>query len=74
MRNRKGIAGIFRVIAGGYLIYLGVKLIRDGLWHTVTVDLGALPFWKGTVNRIRFDYFDSCSVGDAIYVRAIRLK
>lgn len=50
------------------------KLIRDGLWHTVTVDLGALPFWKGTVNRIRFDYFDSCSVGDAIYVRAIRLK
>ena len=31
MRNRKGIAGIFRVIAGGYLIYLGVKLIRDGL-------------------------------------------
>ena len=50
------------------------KLIRDGLWHTVTVNLGALPFWKGTVNRIRFDYFDSCSVGDAIYVRAIRLK
>ena len=31
MGNRKGFAGIFRVIAGGYLIYLGVKLIRDGL-------------------------------------------
>lgn len=31
MRNRKGIAGIFRVIAGGYLVYLGVTLIRDGL-------------------------------------------
>ena len=31
MGNRKGFAGIFRVIAGGYLIYLGVKLIRGGL-------------------------------------------
>ena len=31
MRDRRGVAGIFRVIAGGYLIYLGVKLIRDGL-------------------------------------------
>ncbi len=31
MRNRKGIAGIFRIIAGGYLIYLGVQLIRDGI-------------------------------------------
>ncbi len=31
MRNRRGIAGIFRVIAGGYLIYLGVKLMRDGV-------------------------------------------
>ena len=31
MGNRKGLGGIFRVIAGGYLIYLGVKLIRNGL-------------------------------------------
>ncbi|MBQ7172289.1 MAG: hypothetical protein IJR89_08455, partial [Clostridia bacterium] len=48
-------------------------LIKDGLWHTVTVDLAALPFWQGTVNRIRFDYFDSSSVGDEIYIRSIRL-
>ena len=31
MRDRRGIAAIFRIIAGGYLVYLGVKLIRDGL-------------------------------------------
>ena len=31
MKNRRGIAGIFRVIAGGYLIYLAIKLIRDGI-------------------------------------------
>ena len=31
MRNRRSIAAVFRVIAGGYLIYLGVQLIRDGL-------------------------------------------
>ena len=31
MRNRRNISAIFRVIAGGYLIYLGVRLFRDGV-------------------------------------------
>lgn len=31
MSNRRNISAIFRVIAGGYLIYLGVRLFRDGV-------------------------------------------
>ena len=31
MGNRRNISGIFRIIAGGYLIYLGIRLFRDGV-------------------------------------------
>jgi hypothetical protein len=50
------------------------SLIKDGEYHTLTVDLGALAFWKGKINRIRFDYFDACTAGDVIYVKSIKLK
>ena len=49
-------------------------LINDGEYHTLSVDLSALPFWSGTVNRIRFDYFDACTAGDVMYVKSISLK
>ncbi|MBQ1847477.1 MAG: hypothetical protein II135_05675 [Clostridia bacterium] len=51
-----------------------VSLIKDGQYHTLTVDLGKLSFWKGKINKIRFDYFDSCAKGDVIFIKSIVLK
>ena len=51
-----------------------VSLVKDGEYHTVTVKVGSLAFWKGKINKIRFDYFDACAQGDLIYVRSIVLK
>ena len=50
------------------------SLIKDGQYHTLTVNAGSLSFWKDKINKIRFDYFDVCDTGDVIYVKAIRLK
>jgi hypothetical protein len=50
-----------------------ISLIKDGEWHTAVVDLASLSFWRGKVNLIRFDYFDSCAEGDVMYVKGIRL-
>ena len=50
------------------------SLIKDGQYHTLTVNVGKLSFWSGKINKIRFDYFDDCSAGDVMYVKAIRLK
>lgn len=32
MGRKKYIAGLLRIFAGGYLVYLGIKLIYDGLF------------------------------------------
>ncbi|MBO4422292.1 MAG: dockerin type I repeat-containing protein [Clostridia bacterium] len=50
------------------------SLIKDGQYHTLSVDLSKLSFWSGKINKIRFDYFDACEVYDVIYVKSIRLK
>ena len=50
------------------------NLIKDGKYHTLTVNVGSLSFWRGRINRIRFDYFDACTAGDVIYVKSIKLK
>ena len=50
------------------------SLIKDGEYHTLTVNAGKLSFWSGKINKIRFDYFDDCDAGDVIYVKSIRLK
>ena len=51
-----------------------VSLIKDGQWHTASVDLSSLSFWSGKINAIRFDYFDQCSAGDIMYVKSFVLK
>ena len=51
-----------------------VSLVKDGEWHTATVDLASLPFWSGRINLIRFDFFDACADGDIMYVKSIALK
>ena len=50
-----------------------VTLQRTGQYETIRIDLSQLSFWTGAVNNIRFDYFDSCVVGDTIYVKEFKL-
>ncbi len=50
------------------------KLIADGKFHTLTVDLSECSFWTGDIHKIRFDFFDGCAVGDVMYVKSIVLK
>ena len=51
-----------------------ITLTKDGEYHTAVVNLSSLPFWTGKINRIRFDYFDACAVGDVIYVKSFVLE
>ena len=46
----------------------------DGQYHTLVIDLSDKSFWKGDVNKIRFDYLDGCAAGDVMYVKSIVLK
>ena len=51
-----------------------VELTADGEYHTLVVDLSAKSFWKGDINKIRFDFLDDCDPGDVMYVKSIVLK
>ena len=48
-------------------------LTKDGEYHTMTIDLTALSYWKGTVNALRLDFFDQSEVGDTMYIKSIKL-
>ena len=48
-------------------------LTRDGEYHTLTIDLESLSYWNGTVNSLRFDFFDQSEVGDTMYIKSIKL-
>ena len=50
----------------------GIGLIKDGNYHTLRVRLDDKSFWTGSINLIRFDYFNSSNNGDLLYVRSIR--
>ena len=50
-----------------------VNLIADGNYHTLRVRLSEKEFWKGTVNQIRFDYFNVGEKGDVMYIRSCKL-
>ena len=45
--------------------------VCDGKWHTITIDLSTLPYWTGSVNFLRFDFFNNCRAGDAVYIKSI---
>ena len=49
------------------------ELICDGEYHTLEIDLTAYDFWKGTLNLIRFDFFDECTSGDTLMLRSFKL-
>ena len=64
--------------AGSYSAYDGSRYVSstlqaDGEYHTVTIKLKGATGWKGTLRRIRFDYFQVYSEeGDAIYIKSIK--
>lgn len=46
----------------------------DGVYHTYTVDLSAIPFWNDGINKIRIDYFNDVNQGDIIYIKSVALR
>ena len=51
-----------------------VRLVKDGEYHVLEVDLSAYAFWTGDIHLIRFDYFDFSVDGDVMYVKNISLS
>lgn len=47
------------------------SMTADGQWHTVTIDLAGKAFWGGTVNQLRYDFFDHCEAGDSVLLQSI---
>lgn len=47
--------------------------ITDGEWHTLYIDFSSKPFWKGRINRLRYDFFNTQKDGDCVYIRSVRL-
>ncbi len=50
-----------------------VPLVRDGEYHTVSVDTSTLKGWEGLINLIRVDFYDQSTVGDTMYIKSIKL-
>ena len=48
-------------------------IIADGEYHTLEIDLSQYGFWTGQINKIRFDYFNDCAVGDIFYIKSFEL-
>ena len=48
-------------------------MTADGEWHTVTLNLAGTSYWKGSLQQLRFDFFDNCDAGESILIRSIVL-
>ena len=64
-------AGSVMDAQGGYSTNAG--LVCDGEYHTLRIPVSRLGFWKGQLNVIRFDFFESALSGDAMDIRSISL-
>lgn len=49
------------------------RLIKDGEYHTLTIDVSALSYWTGDIHTLRMDFFDQSETGDTMYIKSIRL-
>ncbi len=50
------------------------KLIADGEYHTLTINMSSKELWKGIINNLRFDYSQgNCAKGDVIYIKSVSL-
>ena len=50
-----------------------VNLETDGEYHTLRIKLSNYNWWTGTLNQIRFDFFDASVGGDTMIVSSIKL-
>ncbi len=50
------------------------KLKKDGKYHELSIDLSGKSYWQGDISEIRIDFFDTCGLGDEIYIEYIELK
>ena len=64
-------AGSVMDAQGGYSTQ--ADLICDGEFHTLTIPVSHLDYWKGQLNVIRFDFFTAAVSGDAMDIRSISL-
>ena len=49
------------------------SIVKDGEYHTITIDLSAFKDWDGNINLLRIDFFDQSEVGDTMYIKSIKL-
>ena len=45
----------------------------DSEYHTLRIDLSESGYWSGDIHRIRIDFFNSCEVGDLMYIKSVKL-
>ena len=64
-------AGSIMDAQGGYSTQ--ADLICDGEFHTLTIPVSHLDYWKGQLNVIRFDFFTAALTGDAMDISSISL-
>ncbi|MBQ7909345.1 MAG: exo-alpha-sialidase [Clostridia bacterium] len=64
-------AGSIMDAQGGYSTQ--AELICDGEFHTLTIPVSHLDYWKGQLNVIRFDFFTAALTGDAMDISSISL-
>ena len=48
-------------------------LERSNSYCSKVIDLSSLSAWTGTINAMRWDFFDEASVGDKLYVKSLIL-
>lgn len=49
------------------------SIVKDGEYHTITIDLSTFKDWDGNINLLRIDFFDQSEVGDTMYIKSIKL-
>lgn len=49
-------------------------IVKDGEYHTITIDLSTFKDWNGNINLLRVDFFDQSEVGDTMYIKSIKLN
>ncbi len=48
-----------------------VDLPQNDSYQSTVIDLSGLSKWSGTVNAMRWDFFDEASIGDRLYVKSL---
>ncbi len=52
---------------------ISISLPKSSKYKCSTVKLDGLSYWGGTINNIRFDFFNDSAPGDSIYIRSVIL-